>query len=580
MNAFVAAYAGHDGDVARALVDSRLRTARARGLVLDGIRRTACGGFAAAWTAGRGSRVDCVVKEDRVTVGEARLENRRDILVMGEPVAAPASDLMVVSNALSRRGNAVISELLGRFAWVSYDQRNQRLVLARDTFGLGRLFFRWIGDDILVASHLDFLTDASSPGERYARSFLGDAMLEDPTISVWPDTSAVPHGSYVFFDRDDWHVMRYWPTAHSASTSTCAARCDDAEAASRFAELLRLAVRANIEDVPSVWCEVSGGLDSGAVFAIAHDEAKVAGAYTFLDATAAADQRPYIDAIFARRPAQRVTFDDNLMWNDDGEPPPRTDEPRVYYPSWSRDRRAERLVRSRGGTVVLSGGGADFYLAGNALVIADALASGRIGDAVRESHRTAARWQTTMWGFLWHFGIRPCFRAFLSRSEARGAHLRAYTLGQLDSISSTIELPVGDPCVEKRYPFLYRPLVDFALAVRSSMIYRDGTTKWLMREAERPWLPELVRTRASKGMIGARFCQALSRQHALVDRMMRDPLIAQAGWVDRTRIQQMIERTRAGANADVAPLMRALALETWLCVRTGRWAVVSHPQPR
>jgi hypothetical protein len=53
-------------------------------------------------------------------------------------------------------------------------------------------------------------------------------------------------------------------------------------------------------------------------------------------------------------------------------------------------------------------------------------------------------------------------------------------------------------------------------------------------------------------------------------------LIAQAGWIDGAELRATIARTRTGISPGAVPMMRALSLETWLAVRTGRWPQIAH----
>ena len=53
--------------------------------------------------------------------------------------------------------------------------------------------------------------------------------------------------------------------------------------------------------------------------------------------------------------------------------------------------------------------------------------------------------------------------------------------------------------IELRHPFLYRPLVEFALGLPPELCVCPQARKWVLREAMRGLVPETVRCRIGKG---------------------------------------------------------------------------------
>jgi asparagine synthase (glutamine-hydrolysing) len=127
-----------------------------------------------------------------------------------------------------------------------------------------------------------------------------------------------------------------------------------------------------------------------------------------------------------------------------------------------------------------------------------------------------------------------------------------------------------------RYPFLYRPLVEWSLRLPATQRVRPHARKWILREATRDVLPETVRTRATKGGIDARILWSLQHEHVRVDALLRDPVLAQLGCIDPTPLRVAVEQARHGRPVNNVSLMSALSLETWLAVRSGRWSVPAH----
>src|SRR5688572_18027029 len=75
-----------------------------------------------------------------LSVGDVRLDNRAEVASWAGELPAAASDLDMVAAALDRRGAEIIPRLLGDFAFVFWDARAQKLLAARDAFGVKPLF--------------------------------------------------------------------------------------------------------------------------------------------------------------------------------------------------------------------------------------------------------------------------------------------------------------------------------------------------------------------------------------------------------------------------------------------------------
>src|SRR5436305_12948402 len=86
-------------------------------------------------------------------------ELRRDLERRGHRFAT-ASDTEVILHLYEGRGEHVVDELRGMFAFAVWDGRRRRLLLARDRFGQKPLFFRADGRRFLFASEIKSILTA------------------------------------------------------------------------------------------------------------------------------------------------------------------------------------------------------------------------------------------------------------------------------------------------------------------------------------------------------------------------------------------------------------------------------------
>jgi asparagine synthase (glutamine-hydrolysing) len=527
-----------------------------------------------------------------VGAGDVRLDNRPDIAALAGVSADAHTDLELVLAAIDRRGEGVIAQLLGDFAFVCWDPHAQKLLAARDAFGVKPLFSRAVpGLQLLSSDIAPLLQDETYDLDYIAEYLHGTGVTAEATI--WRGVSAVGAGTLMRQRGTVQSSERYWRVAEFEPDNDG----NEADNCAMFRDLLAEAISIRADDPAHTWAQLSGGLDSSSVVAFANAlrerGSRVANTITIVDSLGDGDERIYSDAVVQKYQLRNEQVRDYWAWQDDGEAPPLTDQPSAVYPFYARDRRVWDIVRSNGGRVLLSGLGADHYLYGSLDYITDMAMSGRFRDALGE----ITTWSIATRQSFWQVGRRYLLEPFLSRQaqvprpqwltagvraplhvnapygRMRGRFASKIAIG-LSALPSWIERwPFGHE-LEMRYPFLYRPLVEWSLRLPPKQRVRPNARKWILREATRDVLPEQVRTRSTKGGIDARILWSLQREKPRLDAMLRDPILAQLGCVEPRALRTAVEDARRGVPVHNVQLFSALALETWLAVRTGRWSTL------
>jgi len=181
-----------------------------------------------------------------------------------------ASDTEVLLAAYQEWGAACLARLNGMFALALYDERNAKLLLARDRAGEKPLFVHHDGRRLLFASELKALVDA--PG--FPRQIDHDALSMYLAYGyvpgehcIWRGAWKVRQGEAVEYDVTSGEIRRwnYWnlPEPEAAIVSA-------EELEQELETLLADAVRRQLvaADVP-VGILLSGGVDSSLVTAMA-----------------------------------------------------------------------------------------------------------------------------------------------------------------------------------------------------------------------------------------------------------------------------------------------------------------------
>ena len=74
-----------------------------------------------------------------------------------------SGDTEVLLHLLARRGSACLEQLIGMFAFASWDSNSRRLLLARDRVGIKPLYYQLLPDGIAFASELKALLVLGKP---------------------------------------------------------------------------------------------------------------------------------------------------------------------------------------------------------------------------------------------------------------------------------------------------------------------------------------------------------------------------------------------------------------------------------
>ena len=118
--------------------------------------------------------------------------------------------------------------------------------------------------------------------------------------------------------------------------------------------------------------------------------------------------------------------------------------------------------------------------------------------------------------------------------------------------------------IEIRYPFLYRPLIEFLLAIPFEQKLRPGETRSLMRRTLKNELPEKILKRKGKGVAGEVVNRAIVRERNKLEQLFDDPLICRRGYADLAPLRSALRLAMHGGRVDPGALINTIALEIWL----------------
>jgi asparagine synthase (glutamine-hydrolysing) len=526
------------------------------------------------------------------------------------------SDSEVLLEAYAVWGESMLDKLLGMFAFVIYDPRDDRLFAARDRFGIKPLYYFASRAGVAFASEIKQLVDLPGFSRRMnlARTYdyLRAGYTDHTDETLFADARQIRAGQCVTLDLGKWKpgsdlpVRTYYDIPREAGPSL-----SEAEAAQRFAELLEESVRLHMRSDVRVGSCLSGGLDSSAIVAVM-DKLLGATASEPIHTVSACfaekevDEKPFIDTMIAATrtaphfvypsPEEAFALSERITWHQD-EPYGSTS----IYAQWCVFREA----RSQDIKVMLDGQGADELLAGyhypsfwhhtrsltrrgNFLGLARLMwdrkrfhGLGIIDQILGLPDRPKLRprrVQPQIPGDRWLSG--PLLREVSSQVEPFDGVIARDGIGRINDI--------GDLCltyvkgaslpmllryedrnsmahsIESRVPFLDHRLVEFCLQLWDRHKIVGGDTKRVLRRAMVGRLPEPVRQRRDKlGFATPEARWVRGPMQAAVEDGVRQTLERYPGLLDDVEVSAFSRSIMDGTRGPDSALWRIINLGTW-----------------
>ncbi len=568
-------------------------------------------------------RTSCVV------IADVRLDNREELLGrLPDSPPASTSDAEIILRVYETWGLRGFERLLGDFALVVWDPRQQRLIAARDTSGQRSLFYRADARVLAVASEIQqLLQDPSVPIESNDERIL-DFLVplnmfrneKDQAATFYRDIWALPAGHLLLADCNTLHTRRYWTFEAPAELRY---RREE-EYAEHYRSLFFDVVKVRLRSSPPVGALLSGGLDSSAVVSVAQEIFRAGQAedrgftsFSFVFDHLDCDERSLVEEVqakygFTARYISCGQFAGRLQL----EPRGFLEAPNLGI-SEGRDALFGTACQS-GVRALLTGDLADGCVGGSWLVFDSLLRRGQLRAFWQYFSTYRRRSDESLRKIIALYCLAPLLplplqrwinSSYLARSIARNQEaflplwipepLRQELVRRHRQLALEMERGryFSNPTREAEFRILYPPEVarhpvpwplefwrpfadrrlhEFLLAIPPELKFAPhpesdafyAGSKRLVRQAMRGILPESIRTRTSKTVFHGVLESEIKRQWPLYEAAFGPTgrsEIARRGYVDQQRFWSRLEAIRAGGPApDIVYLMQLVGLETWL----------------
>lgn len=512
------------------------------------------------------------------------------------------SDTEVLLHVLVEWGEQGLARLNGMWAFAFWEPIKQRLLLARDRFGVKPLYYRSTQNSLAFASEpkalLTLFPEHRVVSEETLLDFLRNNLLYAKGESFYRGIHVLPPAHYAIYELNTRKLClsRYWHYPENTDENL-----SEKDALIQFEALFTDAVRLRLRSDVPVGLTLSGGLDSTAVLTASslHSPKKLT-CFTSIYGEGNMGELPWaqIASSSVNAPLIAVTAAQEnwlhtlrkVAWHMDGP----GYSPAVY-PLWHLMQRA----RSESIRVMLEGQGADEALAGYPQYgILEFLGylSGKSGLrrsllGVRERMNSLSKTFSLRWVLAWmarelspqllrlhrrHVGFQSIMRKNIKlpplpmhidwnddpvRQRLLMDHSSTILPGLLH-YSDMISMAHG---IEARQPFLDFRLVEWMFKLSAKLRYNQQESKWVLREYLRTSGQQVVGNRPDKQGYPTPIRKwLLSKQGVEIERLLLDPQSLLHQWCDPNKIRRLIEQNRKGVMAAEHHLYKLVSTQLWL----------------
>lgn len=520
---------------------------------------------------------------------DGRVDNREELaaaLARASIRLEGESDAELVLRAYQCWGTDSPQKILGDFGFALWDGRRRRLLCARDPLGTKPVYYYSDARTFVCGSELQQVLEhrevRREPNEAMVAEYLtGSLSSRDQTL--FNGVMRLEPGSLLVVQQEGVSKRTYF---NPQPRTQIRYRSSDQYAA-HLLELIREAVRCRMRSVGGVAAQLSGGLDSSSVVAVAQTLMR--------DGVVATRPFETFSVSFAEPESDERQYVDDMvgMWRlVSNLVPPRLyslesclEQVRRYkempvYPSAEMMDSLSALVRAKGLRVCLTGLGGDEWQAAGSSQYADLLRRLRLRELAQRLRSDARLARLDRVGYystsrfllkyaLWPLvpeaarqvvrsALRPRpFPQWLEPEFVRRTQLvertrfkrevrRCPTLGQQERYQTltgaTLLLPVetmersaAQFGFEVRHPLHDLRIIEFALATPDEQLRKGELEKFVLRGAMRGLVPETILARCDK----ADFTHVVIRafENFGGEKVFDSLAVAAAGWVNAAQVR-------------------------------------------
>jgi asparagine synthase (glutamine-hydrolysing) len=178
-----------------------------------------------------------------------------------------SSDSEVILEAYANYGPECVQKLNGMFAFAIYDKIKEELFVCRDRVGIKPFYYYWNGSDFAFASELKALTLVPEIpleiNKNAVFKFLHLGFVPSP-LSIYQSIKKLESGTWIKISKNKFESKKYWSLQQQVTEKIIT---KEKEAIVKLSDLLMSSVQYQIKSDVPFGVFLSGGIDSSLVTA-------------------------------------------------------------------------------------------------------------------------------------------------------------------------------------------------------------------------------------------------------------------------------------------------------------------------
>ena len=505
------------------------------------------------------------------------LELKRTLLAKGH-VFRTASDVEVLLHLYEEKGTGLLDQLNGQFAFVIYDIKQNRLLLARDQFGINPLYYTLADGCLIFASEIKAILEHPQVTRKVDLTGL-DQIFSFPGLvsprTAFSNIESLPGGHYLIVQDGVVTEREYWDLDYP-NHGDLGYQFSESYYVETLTELFTQSVRYRLQSDVPVGFYLSGGLDSSMIGAMIRRVSPDTTRHSFsIGFTEKAISETKYQQLMARQVASshhEIIFG----WSEILERLPAM----IYHcecpvkETYNTCSMAlSRAAKDAGVTVVLTGEGADELFAGYVGYRFDQLglrdAQPFDVDTILEEELREKLWgdrnlfyEIDQYAFrdiksaLYSSGVNELYAGFdclehsvVNQSRLQGrhpVHQRSYLDFKL-RLSDHLISDHGDRMalansVEARYPFLDLNLIEFSRQIPPDLKLNNFTEKYILRRVAEDLVPPAVLNREKYGFHAPGSPYLLQQKDPWIQDLLSYERIKRQGYFNPDTVERLKQR--------------------------------------
>jgi len=509
-------------------------------------------------------------------------------------------DTEVICAAYKEYGERCVEQFMGMWAFALWDKTKKKLFCSRDRFGIKPFYYIeknggfYFGSEYKPVKFSPLFSNNLNI-EQVSRGLqLGWVCYEDETF--FTDIKLLPAASNLVFENGSSKILEYWniATAKPSIPNSFEERVDT------FKSLLYNSTRLHMRSDVEVAVALSGGIDSSALTAIMcslFPNQNVSSFSIYFDGKNDVDEREYMYEVVNKykniqpayiKPDANYIEENLLNILSTSEVPATSSSFASHYALMQE-------VKNKNIKVILDGQGADefllgythmlFRLGGNYLSKAKLIEYSHLIGSLNEMGitgktktnfvlRTILSSLSNEAGIVkkeFLHAIPNGLKVDLSKTNFSDRYNNldkshqsiAYQLfySSLPTILHYVDRMTMAHSVESRVPLLDHRIVEFAYELNDSDYFKNGLTKYILRESVKDLLPPKIYNRKDKkGFVApgeTKWLRGAFKHLLEID-------YKQYSFIDEAKVKPIIERYKNGDNANIKLVWRIAMLNQWL----------------